>query len=702
MADGGRGGPTRGPISPFAFPSDTTLRFILLVILVLGTSSFIGYWAYTSVPSYARDLLNGYNRCFASVASIADQFDRAAAFGRCRTRVNAPIGAWVVGAPLLVAGAATGLFLVWPSARIRRRRLEPLDGDLASAVAPSLRAMFEMAGLRRPPTVLWNPASVTTQALAFGRPGRRYVGLSGGAMAQSFIDPPAFRSTMLHELAHLRNRDVTLAYATEALWRSFVVLALLPFLVLLAWKSRDHLDDFAVRMIALAIVVALIRNAVLRSREHFADVRGAAWDGPEGAFTRVLTALPRSRRSPRWFPWSVHPDPQRRLAVVADPTPLSAARTWDALGVGIVAAVVSQLWITVVSLFRSGTETSRLAAIPAAMLIVGTVGVAVWRESTLAWPPARSMRLFVGPAFAVGGGFTVGLLLSLGSTVGGVSEGPVSRWLAFDLLWTLALSVGVLLLVRWVTGIARLCWGGTRRDLVVGCAGLVIAATTLSLWLGELITLRVLRSILDEQRLGMVWDASRMVINIDLRYLSTTAVIALVVAFPLVAAAISTSTRGDAPEEDARRIRWVPAVGAGVVVGLVFAVVLWARYGAGFGDLGGARTRFDDAGKMGIVAHAGLALGVAILARRRWAEYEAFLATFAAGLMMSGAMWMHVASLDVRPEAKSLLLRRSIGLLLNEGSLLGLLVGLVVAGLVKALTSRRADTPDPVAASSSV
>ena len=72
MADGGQGGSARDPTSPFAFPSDTTLRFILLVILVLGTSSFIGYWAYDSVPSYGLDLLNGYKRCFASVASIAD------------------------------------------------------------------------------------------------------------------------------------------------------------------------------------------------------------------------------------------------------------------------------------------------------------------------------------------------------------------------------------------------------------------------------------------------------------------------------------------------------------------------------------------------------------------------------------------------------------------------------------------------------
>jgi len=192
-----------------------------------------------------------------------------------------------------------------------------------------------------------------------------------------------------------------------------------------------------------------------------------------------------------------------------------------------------------------------------------------------------------------------------------------------------------------------------------------------------------------------------MASNIDLRYLTTSAVLALVVTFPLVAAWISTG-RGDRPEADRDRIRGVPAMGAGVGIGVVFAVVLWARYGAGFGDLSGARARFDDAGTMGMAAQAGLGLVVAILARRRGTEYQAFLATFAAGLVMSGAMWMHVAHLDVSPEGKSFLLRRSIGLLLNEGSLVGVLVGLVVAGVVRAFSSRQADAPDPVPAPSSL
>lgn len=45
-------------------------------------------------------------------------------------------------------------------------------------------------------------------------------------------DPSAFRAVMLHELAHLRNRDVDKTYFTIGIWRAFVVVALIPFLIL--------------------------------------------------------------------------------------------------------------------------------------------------------------------------------------------------------------------------------------------------------------------------------------------------------------------------------------------------------------------------------------------------------------------------------------------------------------------------------------
>ena len=41
--------------------------------------------------------------------------------------------------------------------------------------------------------------------------------------------PHIFRALLLHELAHIKNRDVGGAYFTEALWRSVILVILIPF-----------------------------------------------------------------------------------------------------------------------------------------------------------------------------------------------------------------------------------------------------------------------------------------------------------------------------------------------------------------------------------------------------------------------------------------------------------------------------------------
>jgi Zn-dependent protease with chaperone function len=76
-------------------------------------------------------------------------------------------------------------------------------------------------------------------ATAFGRLGRYYVSLTGGLVATFYTDRPAFRAVVLHELAHLRNADVNMTCFTVALWRAFVVVAILPAAPLLLWHGAD-------------------------------------------------------------------------------------------------------------------------------------------------------------------------------------------------------------------------------------------------------------------------------------------------------------------------------------------------------------------------------------------------------------------------------------------------------------------------------
>src|SRR5205823_4879351 len=121
--------------------------------------------------------------------------------------------------------------------------------------------------------------------------GRRYVQLDAALVDTFATDPAAFRAVVLHELAHLRNRDVDVTYLTIAIWRSFVALAVLPLVLLLLhpslfatplrWRLAELSPSLLLRagvaMLVLAGLVYLTRNAVLRTRELYADARTAGF-----------------------------------------------------------------------------------------------------------------------------------------------------------------------------------------------------------------------------------------------------------------------------------------------------------------------------------------------------------------------------------------------------------------------------------------
>ena len=52
-------------------------------------------------------------------------------------------------------------------------------------------------------------------------------------MVAAVKKPADFDAVILHELAHIKNRDIDQAYLALAIWRAFVVAALLPLAVLL-------------------------------------------------------------------------------------------------------------------------------------------------------------------------------------------------------------------------------------------------------------------------------------------------------------------------------------------------------------------------------------------------------------------------------------------------------------------------------------
>ena len=337
-------------LDPFAFPSDTTVRFFLLIVSVLGASAVIylfifsdgAPWGHLGPAIFSlRDCLEPTYPARDSAECIAQRFPL--------------VMPWILASILALFGMAGAIYWTYSSWKIRRDRLVPLRIEDAPAIVAYLQDLSQSVGLARPPILLWNPLNPTKTGLAFGRLGRRFIALSGGLMTQFYTDQPAFRAVILHELAHLRNGDVDKTYLTQAIWWAFVVAALIPFALCNIRQPVDA-EYMSSRSLALAILVYLTRGAVLRAREFYADVRASNWDGPAGAISRVLERMPEQKIS-RWrAAFQLHPRPVERLRVLNDLDLLFRVRFWDTFAAGAVAAIAMPAIFSILIVFTGDFE----------------------------------------------------------------------------------------------------------------------------------------------------------------------------------------------------------------------------------------------------------------------------------------------------------------------------------------------------------
>lgn len=504
--------PSQPRLNPFVFPSDTTFRFALLLVAVLGANLYVWNWLHTAVGVDKGEQAQRYFTCDtehqAALSLVTDVDSFAAAndaFSACVQEANSSLAWWMLsGTALLLAAAGAMLFLV-PRWIVRRRSLRPLTREEAPTVVEELGGLAREAGLDEEPRWLWNPLDPSPTGLAFGRPGSHAVALMGGLVTRQIADPPAFRAVVRHELAHLRNRDVDLTYATVSLWYAFLLVSVLPFVLVVADEGRDTVAKLGWRLVALAALVYLTRNAVLRAREVYADVRASVPDGPNGALRRILGGLPRRSASLGRRLWRVHPDPQARLAAVNDSRRLFPIGLLVTFGMGVAATIAYESLVTLIGIYVVDPVTIHLLAAAAfAPLAMGAVGVGIWRSSWCALAenrvPPRSWPL----ALALGAGLLVGPELALERIVPLEDESPLlESALGSGGPWIVALAVGLVLLLAWVGGSAE-AWiralAGSTRPTVATVAGLLVASGLLATFVGVFFALRATRAAIDFSR----------------------------------------------------------------------------------------------------------------------------------------------------------------------------------------------------------
>lgn len=246
---------------------------------------------------------------------------------------------------------------VWTAEEwVRRERGETSAPEVTrqEPLSHHLSRLTHKAGVGREPSFVVDVGALTAGAVVFGRGGRHTVCLYAGLLARRATHPELFDAVVLHELAHVRNSDVDIAYVTLALWRVFLFAVLLPCGVITSWQILEqsvlgrhpiYWGDATPNWstlglcVLLVTVVYLLRADILRRREFVADLDALAHGADPGMWRAVNTALAeksgdqsaRSRwvSAGRWFvnQWRTHPTWEQRHEILVRPETIDAGGT---------------------------------------------------------------------------------------------------------------------------------------------------------------------------------------------------------------------------------------------------------------------------------------------------------------------------------------------------------------------------------------
>ncbi|MFF7725357.1 M48 family metallopeptidase [Streptomyces sp. NPDC008001] len=416
-----------------ALGAGTTVRFVLLLVLLLVSSGSMMQFAADRLsvkPGYACLLAAGGDPNEGGDHATAVRAAHHDAYQACVDRYE-PAAPWWLNLvwPVLVVAVAVVLFRCLPAWKARRGRTVPLETiDHDGGIGRRVAELAAVAGLTRIPRIVVDPAAASTGAVVFGSNRRPTVRLHGGLLVRRTTDPEGFRAVLLHEFAHIRNGDVTLTYATVAVWRVFVALVILPYvtwyLVALPAAVRSPFwrgeAPFVTRGLLLPLImivlVHLARSDVLRSRELYADLAAVRW-GADPRGWAVAAAGPAGGTLRRvWGAfaelWRTHPRWDLRREALDDPAALFGVQALPMFLTGVAALLIdAQAWSGPGSSGAGGYWSHRAVAVAAAGLATGVAGIALWRAVAHAVLTGRRVPSGVRAGLWLGAGAAAGELI---------------------------------------------------------------------------------------------------------------------------------------------------------------------------------------------------------------------------------------------------------------------------------------------------
>ncbi|MFF4287617.1 hypothetical protein ACFY0R_20280 [Streptomyces sp. NPDC001633] len=174
----------------------------------------------------------------------------------------------------------------------------------------------------------------------------------------------------------------------------------------------------AAAMAFLAVLATFLKNAVLRSREYYADARVTKWEGSGESLLRLflgygLQSAPQS--GGRWALLRVHPTLTERGKALNDSRVLFGVDMWDLCAVGATVGFLCEFLELgpIGGGSQAGSATGVVATALGAALLIGATGTVLWRASAWTSEPATPVRV---RRAGIGLGLGLGVLRLLSPT----------------------------------------------------------------------------------------------------------------------------------------------------------------------------------------------------------------------------------------------------------------------------------------------
>lgn len=458
-------------------PRPTSGRILTVVLALLGIGFTAGNQIHNSVAGDAW--LAAVRACSAATpGGTTLGSTEATDLTHCLAPVERVHALYVAaGAGLMVLAA--GVFIgVAPSVIRRRKRLTTV-GLRGQAATDRLGELAARIGLRRPP-VLHTAGPSQRDAFCFGRPGAPAIALPLGLITGVYRRPE-FEPVVLHELAHIKHRDVALSWLARSFLAIALITASVPVVVGAVTNDLTVLPDYLWRIVAIIGLGWFIARAVLRVREFDADLTASSVGGADAL--REVLAGPTARPSPSGIRGYLHhhPTAAERLQVLGDPGRIAEAGFLSGF---VPAALVGALLPSIKSVATvalTGVDTLAWlvpGAVLGALLLAVSVGIDVIRSARVEAGTRRlrlhDARLCLGTAVGV----TFGQVISPEAAWKGLTGGAPAPTVLLSALLVCGATAAA-------CGIARAVV--RRRIKGLGCVLLTALPWGFAIWLGQMI-----------------------------------------------------------------------------------------------------------------------------------------------------------------------------------------------------------------------